>query len=343
MSAPPAYPNHNMSPNADSAPWAPFPARDIGELLARHNRLWSERRQCWCASAQPPWWARGLVISPELRGRYESYLPVGEYLASIARLAEAFLPDASWLPSVLQNLSSNGGAPAALPYASIADYWAKLPDGLAGKLCLSADELLPLFCALADPPRYGTITGRYPEQLAELDALFRRWPAQMPLRILDIGCGVGLNTLEIATRAATLATQAGLVVTGLTAERLEVWMAGTRRLPHDPQREKALRAFPRELPIIFAHARAEDFALSDQFDIAICNGLAGGRFLHQHAQISAFLDRCAKALTHAGRLFLANRFHDGHHKQLDAFAVIARDKGWNCTGSPQNLCLQAPV
>lgn len=336
-----------MSSKADSdhsVPYAPFPARDISALLTRHNRLWSERWQCWCASVLPPWWARGLVISPELRGRYESYLPIGEYLAGITRLAEGFFPDASWLPIVLQNIASHGDSPASLPYASIADYWATLPDGLAGKLCLTADDLLPLFCALADPPRYGTITGRYPEQLAELDALFRHWPADRPLRILDIGCGVGLNTLEIAAQAAaTLAAQTELAVTGLTAERLEVWMAGTRRLPHDSQREKALRAFSRGLPVTFAHGRAEDFALPGHFDIAICNGLAGGRFLHQHTQISAFLDRCAQALAPAGRLFLANRFHDGHLDQLDALTTIARDKGWTCAGTPHNLCLQTPI
>lgn len=322
---------------------APFPARDISTLLARHNRLWGERWQCWCQCVQPPWWARGLVISPELRGRYESTLPVDEYLASVTRLAEGFLPDASWVPAVLQSAAGCGCLPGSPPYASIADYWAALPDGLAGKLCLTADELLPLFCALADPPRYGTTTGRYPEQLANLDEIFRQWPAHTPLRLLDIGCGVGLNTLEIATHATAFAPQAALAVTGISAERLEVWMASARRLPHDPQREKALRNFPCDLPVAFAHGRAEDFALPCRFDIAICNGLAGGRFLHQPAQIAAFLDRCAKTITQDGRLFLANRFHDGHRDQLDELATVAKDRGWSCAGAPRNLCLQPPA
>jgi SAM-dependent methyltransferase len=217
-----------------------------------------------------------------------------------------------------------------------------LPDGLAGKLCLTADELLSLFCALADPPRYGTNARRYPDQLAELDELFRLWPTHRPLRILDIGCGVGLNTLEIATHANALAPQAPLAVTGISTERLEVWMANTRQLPHDPQREKTLRNTPHDLPVAFAYGRAEDFSLPGSVDIAICNGLAGGRFLHQRAQITAFLDRCAKALTHNGRLFLANRFHDGHRDQLDDLAAIAKIQGWSCTGKTRNLCLQPP-
>ena len=284
--------------------------------LARHNAAWSRRLELWCKYAPSPWWAEGLVVSPELRGLYEAWLPLDEFLSSLRNIARAFLPDCNWLPFPLRVKS----------HASLPDLWADLPRWLGGKVLVNEDELLPLLCALAEPRSFGTSCGRYERQLSQLEQY-----AWKGCRILDIGCGVGINTLEIAHALEGFSPE----VTGLTSEWLEVWMAQNRRIPHDAKRQTQ---FP-EANASFIQGDAEHF--HQQADIIVANGLIGGRFLCRNAQFASFLD-CCKA-SGAKLLCAANHFHQGRLPAIQRFTALAQKRGWNIQGTPGNLICKAAV
>ena len=285
---------------------------EVRRRLARHNEAWSRRLALWCKHAQAPWWGEGLVVSPSLRGLYEEWLPIREYLASMGNVARAFLPGNDWLPYPLRKVI----------HLSLPDLWADLPSWLGGKLLVEENELLPLLCAMAEPRSFGTSAGRYAAQLSLL-----KEHAWLNCSILDIGCGIGINTLEIAFALRDLAPN----VTGLTSEWLEVWMAQNRRIPHDPKREAQ---FP-ESNAAFLQGNAEHFNLKT--DIITANGIIGGRFLCKNTQYARFLDCCEAS--GASLIFAANHFHQGRQPALLRFVETAAKRGWTANGTTGNLML----
>ena len=289
-----------------------FPAFSIEceALLARHNKCWEARLENWRRHAAPPWWARDLIITPELRAAYEMWLPVREFLHDLKTIGRTWLPAEECLPLPLRHET----------FLSLPDLWAALPSSLEGKLCFSPQELLAFFCALADPPRFGTIRGRYNDELAIMRRL--RHPN---MRVLDVACGVGLNTLEIAEAS-------GAETIGLTSEWLEVWMAENRSLPHDPLREKDMQRFPRDFNVRFQLGRAECFAFQKPFDLIVCNGLVGGRFFHSDTQYAAFLTSCRACLAPNGSILLANHFHEGSKPDVTCFMRYASQAGFTVEG-----------
>ena len=42
------------------------------QMLERHNRRWSKAFGNWLRHVSPPFWGRGLILDPELRGKYET-------------------------------------------------------------------------------------------------------------------------------------------------------------------------------------------------------------------------------------------------------------------------------
>ncbi|MBR4675390.1 MAG: class I SAM-dependent methyltransferase [Victivallales bacterium] len=297
-----------------------FPAFSIecAALLARHNNDWEERLANWRRFATPPWWERDLIITPELRATYEMWLPVREFLHSLKAIGLKWLPSAACLPLPFRRKC----------YHSLPDLWAALPVNLEKKLCFSPQELLAFFCALADPPRFGTICGRYNEELTLISRL-----AHPNMRILDVACGVGLNTLEIAAAS-------GAETIGISSEWLEVWMASNRCLPHDAAREQHMRRFPCNLNVCFQQGCAECFAFERPFDIIVCNGLVGGRFFHAEEQYSAFLVSCRNALAPQGTILLANHFHDGSRSDVERFMQLASQTGFSVEGTWHQMALE---
>ena len=319
----------------------PQPSDDTLARLAVHNRRWVARMAIWRRYAPPPWWGEGLVISPPLRASYEAYLPIAVFYADLRCLAGHFLPAPSWIPVLLCGCQYHTAptfglaAPPSLP-----DFWAELPSPLAGRVTFAPEELLALCCALADPPRFGTDACRYPAQLSRLAGQFRQWASRpRPLRLLDIGCGVGLNTLEIAALGAER-LGSGLDILGVTSEPLEVWMAEHRRLPHDPRRELRLRQYPADLPVRFRANRFQDLAGEEAFDVIVCNGLAGGRFLHQRQDVALFLETCRRHVSPGGTVFLANHFHDGCRPACERLLAEAAGRGFLVNGAWQDASLQ---
>ena len=321
--------------------------------LRLHNICWSQRRAVWCRYAGGGWWGRGSIVSPDMRGFYEKFLPFNEFKHSLITIGEQILESPDWVPNILR---SND-------ILSLPDFWAMLPDTFAGRVTFEEDELFPLFCAIADPSRFGTADNRYPEQLQQIGDFIKNMggsdgvPAVgntikniggsdgVPAvgntnhkagqgrepRILDLGCGVGLGTYELA--------QFGGTVVGVTSEHLEVWMARHRRLPHDAARERLFRRYPEDLPITFNVGFAESYRDGSQYDVIVCNGLAGGRFLNAAPQLAEFLKTCDTLLAPHGRMFIANRFHEGERLGVEQLCRLARQSGWQVEGHWQSLVL----
>jgi len=249
-------------------------------------------------------------MSPALRGLYEEWLPLAEFIASIRNVARAFLPDSDWLPYPLRHRC----------HSSLPDLWADLPAWLGGRVLVKEDELLPFLCALAEPRSFGTSVGRYAGQLSRLAEC-----AWRGCRILDIGCGVGINTLETAWELREL----NPAVTGVTSEWLEVWMAKNRRIPHDARREAQFH----NASATFMHGDAECF--TQKADIITANGIIGGRFLCHDSQYKRFMDCCEAS--GARLLFAANHFHQGRLPAIRRFLDMARKRGWRIEGTPAAL------
>lgn len=293
--------------------------------LRLHNICWSRRYAVWCRYAGGGWWGRGSVVSPEMRGFYEKFLPFNEFRHSLITIGEQILESPDWVPNILR---SND-------ILSLPDFWAMLPDAFAGRVTFAEDELFPLFCAIADPSRFGTSDNRYPAQLQQIGDFVKRTGQGRAVRILDLGCGIGLGTYELAQIAAAVGGSA----VGVTSEHLEVWMASHRRLPHDAARERLFRRYLEDLSVTFSYGFAESYRDGSQYDVIVCNGLAGGRFLNAAPQLTAFLQTCDTLLAPHGRMFAANRFHEGERSGVERLRAIARQSGWSVEGHWQSLVL----
>ncbi len=319
-----------------------LPNRDaaVAAILAGHNRRWGARLDGFRAYAGAPWWSPGLIITPELRGRYEGWLPVAEFCADLACLGRAFLPAPSWVP---RRLRSGGIEPGRGPEAplSLPDLWARLPPRIAARVAFDDAELPALFAALADPPRFGTDSARYEAQRAALGAYCRGAAGDgRRLTVVDLACGVGLGTYEAAAAAA--ASGAPPRVLGLTLEPLEAWMASRCCLPHDPDREPRLRRLAAQAPpvaFLAADVRRLPLGLGNAVDVILCNGLIGGEHLQRLDDMAAVLREARRLLVAAGVLLVANRFHDGCRAAVERFAALARTAGWHVDGTWHDLRL----
>ena len=284
----------------------------MSNSLENHNRRWGERKALWlkCGCA-PDWWAPSRVISPALRARYESWLPYQEFQCSLREVARSVLPDADWVPRALYDDR----------YLSLPDLWAAMPSQFAGKVTFSEEEIFPFLCALADPPQFGAIARRYPEE----DAFLRNYlSSRRGSRILlaDIGCGSGLPSHHLATLVREFTQD--FLVTGITAEPLEVWMAQNRRIPHDVRRQRQfLRFRGLEEKLRFQVGDAQDFSLEEPQEVIVCNGLVGAEYFSRREQWQGFLRSCRQNLAKDGIVLLANHFHEGRLPYLREFLRVA--------------------
>ncbi|MBO7742299.1 MAG: class I SAM-dependent methyltransferase [Victivallales bacterium] len=289
---------------------------ECAECTARHISFMEKMLATWygCGGVQ---WTPGMIVPPELNARFDTFVPWAEVSRSLRRVARAFLPAPEWIPGILRD-----GA-----VETLLDFWQELPElqGLAAPM--PGDEL-NFFCACADPPRFGTKTGRYPQQLE----ILRQLPK--PAKMLDLGCGVGLGTLEIADALKPRET------CGVTIEPLEVWMAERRSLPHDQRRSREYMNFRHLDNVTFRAADIVEYRGKMPADLIICNGLAGGRFLNAPAQIEKFLDCLEENAAPAAVLAAANSFHHGHRPGVERFLAAAAQRGWTVSGSWHNAILK---
>ena len=332
------------------------------------NAKWAARLELFRRLYAPPYWTPGMPVDAQQRARYESCLPVCEFLAGLGNLAIKF-PRPLCLAESANAHGHDRLGPA--PFASLPDLWNTLPEQLACRVEFADDEWLALFCALADPPRFGTDFGRYPEQLAKIRQILGALvpspallnfgtgtaPAPAPkFNILDLGCGTGQGTYELAECADAIFLPRGITVEtiGVTREPLEVWMAENRRLPHSPERERVFKGKRQKAegenggadtdtwkrgPAIIHFLAGDALAVpcAGPFHLIVANGLVGGRFLRSPPALAKFLAEAERLLAPGGRLALANRFHEGERPVLAAFAEFARRNGWTVEGEPRNL------
>ena len=274
-------------------------------LLAGFNELWHSRLIAYRRQARPPWWAPGLRLTAEIHAEYERFLPIRAYHVGLYGILTAWL-EARGLPGLRP---PDGG------YPSIAAWWADLPDELAGRVTVDAADALVLACHIAAPARFGTKAGRYPEQ--------RPWVAQIgePVQVLDIGCGTGQGTWELATWLPT-----GSTVTGITLEPLEVWMAGQRSTPHLTGPDWRYPAITPGCTTRFSVGDLLALPEQGRADLIVCNGLIGGPACHTAAALERAWQVLRERLRPGGRLILGDTFHAGHAAAVARFhARVQRD------------------
>ena len=303
-----------------------------GEVLAevaRHNASAGAMLRNWYAHGGVAW-TPGMIASAEIVGRLECFAPWAEVARSLRRLARAYLPSPEALSEAARaSLPVPEWTPALLldgGCGSLLEFWAEVPE-YAGRVELASEELLPFFCACADPPRFGTASGRYPEQLAALKA-----EMPPPRMMCDFGCGVGLGTLEAAK-----ALGAKMCI-GVTREPLEAWMANERRLPHDARRSAEYARY-REVAALFTAGDVCAVRGTWAAQLILCNGLVGGRFLERAERLRRFFCNAAANLAPSGCLALANHFHEGRRASIEAALRLAVELGWRVNGDWRNARL----
>lgn len=268
----------------------------LKDILARHNRQYG--------------------MPPVGSALYDAWPDFAKSLRAVAR---QFLSSPEYVPSLLGRdggidpLYSNGAI------SSFHEFWTTLPDEFNGRLTFEESDLLPLFCGLADPARFGTVPGRYPDQLQSIRDFLRDTGINCP-DILDVGCGIGLGTLELAKEL-----RANLAL-GITPEPLEIKMARDRFLPHDGRRSAMYAQFA-DIQAEFAVGSVTDFATDHKFHVITCNGLIGGPIVHGDREMNAFLVNCRRHLLPGGRIFCANSFHEGHRPAVERLMKMAHAIG----------------
>ncbi|MCF7854398.1 MAG: class I SAM-dependent methyltransferase [Candidatus Pacebacteria bacterium] len=267
------------------------------------------------------------MIDHDMRRLYEIYLPVREFLHDLRRLALFFLPHPSWLPRVLRDPHCDRERQIMKRPPSLPDLWRILPVTLAGKVTYHEDELPVLFCALADPPAFGTDFGRYPRQKAELRKRFGTG-GKYGLRVLDVACGTGQGTYELG-KLLSEATGCPPGIIGVTREPLEAWMAANRRLPHRPDAASRFQRTATHGLTEFVAGDIGELPFAPRaFDLIVANGIVGGPYWNQRWQILQFLRQCHGLLKPRGVVTVTNRFHEGRRNTLERLLGESPPEGW---------------
>lgn len=282
-----------------------------------------ERFRSYCALYPHGLWTPGLVITGEMRGSTEQYLPMTEIRSAFKRffsLALLYpLPDennpfwtaSNWL-DLLQRLrlSTKAVNPAALLRNLIVD---------------ESFRVRFLFSAFL-PNHHGGNFSRYPEQISFLESWItqkKAFPSQ-ETDTLDAACGTGEGTYDVAG----LLLKCGIPsraqrLHGCSLDPLGVFAAAHGCFPHDPEREERFRSIT--VPLFMAQATSGMLFFQDNimrqptreekpYDIILCNGLLGGPFLHGPDMLKSAIVALVKRLKAGGVLLAADRFHGGWKK-----------------------------
>jgi len=284
-----------------------------------------ERRfQSYCALYPHGLWAPGLIVTGEMRGITEQYLPMAEIRAAFRRFfslalhypltdeSNPFQAASSWL-DLLQRLH--------LARESVN------PATLLRKLIIDEDFRISFLFSALLPEHHGGSFLRYPEQIDFLKSWISRRSSFLSggIRCLDAACGTGEGTYDIAglLQNCGIPSQARQIH-GCSLEPLEVFAAAHGCFPHDPERQMRFRA--RMEPLFNAHATDRMLFFRDTvmrhptaeenpYDIILCNGLLGGPFLHGKERLENALTALAKRLKTGGVLLATDRFHGGWKKE----------------------------
>jgi SAM-dependent methyltransferase len=316
------------------------------------------RLQCmfsaYIAACPPPWFAPGLVVSPETHYQSELWLP----LSLIRPVYERFYYAALTYPPILSSSPLSSAASWAAVISALPSFFdcSADPSVLLEQL-LSDDELRIKFLCWSFMPRrfYGNGSNRYPGQTEYI----RKWLAQRQrkgeqLRCLDTACGDGAVTYELTRLIRKQGWQAeGFAVEGWSLEPLEVWSAAHARFPHDPARQLEFRTLLTPLfsrgaqqSMVFRAIDVEDFHSDPAsategagFDLIICNGLLGGPIINLPRRIETIVRNLSALLRPDGLLLAADHFHGGWKKNVseEALGEIFRSCGLKVSEAGEGL------
>jgi len=283
------------------------------------------------AGAYPlPFWAPGLILTPEMRGLTEALFPMAQarrlfelLLKKSCRftplLAASYLySSASWLDFLQRHR----------PQLRQAD-----PAATLRLLARDGEARLRFLSALLLPHHYGGAFDRYPQQSQWLESWLRGHAGRLggKVRALDSACGSGEGTYGLAEsiRAAGLDGE-GCLVHGSTLEPIELFAGAHAWFPHDAARAREYRE--RVAPLLAPDSRvALEFFLEDvgaaaqanAYDVILCNGLLGGPLLHEPDALAQAIRSLAGRLAPGGVLLAADRFHAGWRLKVPAQELCA--------------------
>ncbi|MRR05707.1 MAG: chemotaxis protein CheR [Deltaproteobacteria bacterium] len=291
-----------------------------------------ERRfQSYCALYPHGLWAPGLMITSEMRGLTEQYLPMAEIRAAFRHFFSLALhyplPDesnpihsaSSWLDLLQRlHLTKESANPAAL----------------LRKLIIDEDSRVSFLFSVLLPEHHGGSFLRYPEQIDFLKSWISRRSSFFSggIRCLDAACGTGEGTYDIAELLQNCGIPAhDRQVHGCSLEALEVFTAAHGCFPHDPERQRRFRT--RIEPLFIAHGTDGMVFFRDTilrqptpeeqpYDVILCNGLLGGPFLHEPEMLEKAIKSLGARLKTGGILLAADRFHGGWRKENPPTRIV---------------------
>jgi SAM-dependent methyltransferase len=281
-------------------------------------------------------WAPGLSITREMRAVTDIYLPMAEITRifdHLFSLSLKFQPlkEASILHSSL----------SWLDFLQALQYLLKQPDPSKQLARFAVDEMERRRFIFANflPDRYGGGFGRYPEQAGFLAGWLKtkRTRFKGTISCLDTACGTGEGTYELAQMLTDIGFQLGsFQITGTSLEPLELFAAAHGHFPHAPGRESRYR--DRIMGLVDSGAvesisfRLEDIgempSEGEEYHIIICNGILGGPFLSQRAEISRVVGNLSKRLAPGGILLADDRFHEGWKRMVSRESL--QEILWEC-------------
>ncbi len=301
------------------------PGRIVCEKLERRIERLEESFRVYASLYPYGIWAPGLVITNEMRGMTECFLPLSEIRAIFAKfLANSFrithphsvplfVTSVSWL-DVLDKLQ---------PLMGQVD-----PAALLERLMADEDARFSFIFSLFIPKCHGGGFRRYPGQMTFLKDWLaaKRKRFSGTVRCFDAACGTGEGTYDLAM----FLLESGIPVNAFelqasTLGHLELFSASHGYFPYDPVRQEKYRRCIEPLiandaikRIVFSledlteHHPAE----GEGYDIILCNGLLGGPLLHDTKELAFTVGKLSERLKSGGLLLAADRFHGGWKKHV---------------------------
>ena len=300
------------------------PGNIMDGILERYCCRLQERFLRFCSTCPAPEWSHGLVLTLEIRGQTEQYLPVSEirsafrYLLCRATRYKPFLPAFS-LFSALSWPDALGSFDDPSSSSNPAEFITELAEDEDARRIFIASSLVPC--------RYGGEFGRYPRQTGFLKEWLgsRRQSGLAGIKMLDAACGSGEQSYELAELLCDAGWEPDKCkVTGETVEPLELAAAAHGWFPHDKAREIRFRR--RVEPILVkSGGNMVSFVTRDirnrvetgsRYDVVLCNGLIGGPLLNDPESVRELIGNLTERVEKGGLFLAADRFHGGWRKSV---------------------------
>jgi len=297
------------------------PGNIIDSRLNAYCRRLQARFMLYRSTCPVPQWHKGLLITPEIRGQTEIYLPLAEIQTAFRYLLLRSCRYRPFLPAVpIFTALSWADALERIHVPGLSFN----PARILAEVAADQSQRSRFLAALFIPKRYGGGFDRYPRQKRFL----QEWLAESGKReisVLDAACGSGEGVYELAAMVAAAGFHPdSTVVHGCTVEPLELAAAAHGWFPQDSEREVTVKrmiaaAVKRRGPGGIAFFR-EDICRpnenSARYDVVTCNGLLGGPLLQERLSLETAVKGLAQRVKAKGIILAADRFHAGWRRVI---------------------------